>query len=204
MHTNLSPELLLSGYAMGCFPMAEDRNSMEINWYAPDPRGIIPLDQFHIPKNLAKLVRKQPFKVVSNDDFEGTMLGCADRESTWISDQIIEAYTTLHNLGYAHSIECWLNDELVGGLYGVSIGGAFFGESMFSRVRDASKVALVHLVYRMRAKGYVLLDTQFITPHLERFGAIEIPKAQYEHELKKAILVNVLPWDQPFEFDLLK
>lgn len=189
---------------MGCFPMAEGRNSKEINWYAPDPRGIIPLNQFHIPKNLLKLVRRQQFQVVSNKDFEGTMIGCADRESTWISDHIVEAYTTLHNLGYAHSIECWLNDELVGGLYGVALGGAFFGESMFSRARDASKVALVHLVYRMRAKGYVLLDTQFITPHLERFGAIEIPRGQYEHELKKAILVQTLPWDEPFEFDLLK
>ena len=181
--------------------MAEDRNSSQIHWYAPDPRGIIPLDQFHVSKTLAKLVRKEPFRVLSNKDFRGTMLGCAERETTWISDQIIEAYTTLHFLGYAHSIECWDDNELVGGLYGVALGGAFFGESMFSRVRDASKVALVHLVHRLRAKGYVLLDTQFITPHLERFGAIEIPKEQYERELKKAILVHVSPWEQSFEIN---
>ena len=202
MSTLLTPELLLSGYAMGCFPMAEERHSNEVNWYAPDPRGVIPLDQFHIPKTLRKLVRKRAFSVVSDKDFTGTMLGCAERENTWISDQIIEAYSALHILGYAHSIECWQEDQLVGGLYGVAIGGAFFGESMFSRARDASKVALVHLVHRLRAKGYILLDTQFITPHLVRFGAIEIPKEQYEDELRKAILVNVDPWDHVFELDL--
>lgn len=202
MLSSLTPELLISGYAMGCFPMAEDRNSSEINWYAPDPRGIIPLPEFHTPKTLAKLIRRDPFKIVTNVDFKGTMVGCAERESTWISDQIIEAYTTLNQLGYAHSIECWQQDQLVGGLYGVALGGAFFGESMFSRVRDASKVALVHLVHRLRAKGYVLLDTQFITPHLQRFGAIEIPREQYERELKKALSVHVITWEDPFEFDL--
>lgn len=202
MLSTLTPEMLLSGYAMGCFPMAEDRNSSVVNWYAPDPRGILPLSEFHVSKNLAKLVRRNSFQVATNVDFKGTMMGCADRENTWISDQIIDAYTKLHHLGYAHSIECWQNDQLVGGLYGVALGGAFFGESMFSRVRDSSKVALVHLVYRLRAKGYVLLDTQFITPHLERFGAIEIPREQYERELKKALSVHVITWEKPFDFVL--
>ena len=204
MSTTLTPQMLLSGYAQGCFPMAEERNSSKISWYAPDPRGIIPLHKFHIPKTLGKLVRQDRFRVVTNQDFRGTMMGCAERESTWISDDIIDAYTQLYTLGYAHSIECWVEDRLVGGLYGVALGGAFFGESMFSRVRDASKVALVHLVYRLRAKGYVLLDTQFTTPHLERFGAVEIPKELYERELKKALSVHVAPWDHPYQVDLLK
>ena len=197
MNTTLTPELLLAGYTIGCFPMADDRESSSINWYAPDPRAIIPLDSFHVPKNLIKVVRKNVFEVVTNRDFVATMVACADRENTWISNQIIEAYSALHHMGYAHSIECWQNNNLVGGLYGVAIGGAFFGESMFHRVTDASKVALVHLVHRLKFKGYTLLDTQFITSHLKRFGAIEISKEHYEGELKKAILVNVESWELP-------
>ena len=197
MNTTLTPELLLAGYKLGCFPMAQDRNSVEVDWYAPDPRAIIPLDSFHVSKNLIKVVKRKVFDVATNRDFVGTMLGCADRKDTWISDQIVDAYTGLHHMGLAHSIECWQNEELVGGLYGVAIGGAFFGESMFNRVTDASKVALVHLVHRLKSKGYTLLDTQFTTSHLRRFGAIEIPREEYERELKKAILVNVEAWGLP-------
>ena len=202
MHTALTPEMLLAGYTMGCFPMAEDRHSTEIHWYAPDPRAIIPLHAFHVPKTLAKLIRKKPFEVYSNRDFERVMRYCAERKSTWISEDIIQAYTTLHRMGFAHSIECWTRGELVGGLYGVSIGGAFFGESMFHRVKDASKVALVYLVERLCAKGYLLLDTQFITSHLKRFGAIEISRDQYENELKKAISVHVESWNNSGENEI--
>lgn len=195
MENRLTPEMLLYGYQVGAFPMAEDRDSSEIHWYAPDPRAILPLDALHVSKNLAKLVRQQKFEVVTNRDFEGVMRACADRKETWISDEILEAYVALHNMGFAHSIECWQNGELAGGLYGVAIAGAFFGESMFHRVRDASKVALVDLVRRLNEKGYTLLDTQFTTDHLKRFGVIEIPRDEYEDLLGQALEVHVLPWD---------
>lgn len=192
----LTPEMLLAGYKLGCFPMAEDRSSSVINWYAPDPRAILPFESFHVPRSLARLVRKKPFDVYMNRDFRGTIEECANRERTWISKDIIRAYVELHQMGHAHSIECWKKRELVGGLYGVSIGGAFFGESMFHRVRDASKVSLVYLVHTLRRKGYLLHDTQFSTPHLKRFGVIEIPRVRYEVELKKAIQVHVGRWGE--------
>lgn len=163
--------------------MADPDEGDAIYWYAPDPRAIIPLDTFYVSKNLAKLVRRGIFEIRYDTAFEAVMRGCANREKTWISEEIITAYTALHHLGFAHSVECWKDGHLAGGLYGVALGGAFFGESMFTRVRDASKVALVHLVERLQQNGFVLLDTQFITPHLARFGAVEIPRNEYERRL---------------------
>ncbi len=195
MHTELTPELLLRAYGMGVFPMADDREDGAVYWYAPDPRAVLPLDAFRAPKNLLKLVRQERFEVVSNRDFEGVMRACADRPATWISEEIVSAYTALHRRGKAHSIECWQDGLLVGGLYGVAMGGAFFGESMFSRERDASKVALVHLVRQLNALGYTLLDTQFTTPHLVRFGVIEIPRNAYERALQAALKVRPRPWE---------
>lgn len=166
----------------------------EIGWYAPDPRAVLPLKAFHVPKTLAKTVRQRPFEVVADRDFEGTMRACAapapGREGTWISDELVEAFVALHELGYAHSIECWQDGAFAGGLYGVALQGAFFGESMVTRVRDASKVALVHLVERLRAGGFVLLDTQMTTPHLARFGVVEVTRATFERRLAGALAVD--------------
>ncbi len=189
--------MLLYGYQIGVFPMAEDRDSENVQWFAPDPRAILPLDRFYVPKTLAKLVRQQKFEVVSDRDFRGVMEACAEREETWISDDIIHAYVALYEMGYAHSVECWLDGKLAGGLYGVAIGGAFFGESMFHRVRDASKVALVYLVNGLMQNNYLLLDTQFTTSHLERFGVIEIPRLEYEQKLAVALQQQVKPWQLP-------
>jgi leucyl/phenylalanyl-tRNA---protein transferase len=190
----LTPDVLLRAYAQGVFPMAEDRDDPEIFWVDPRMRGIIPLDQFHAPKRLARTVRSGKYTVTYDSDFEATMEGCAestnDRSKTWINDRIISLYTALHRMGYAHSIECRFDGELVGGLYGLSLGGAFFGESMFSRARDASKVALVHLIARLRGGGYTLLDTQFITDHLLQFGAAEITRDKYRRLLSNALKVD--------------
>lgn len=190
MPETLSPELLLSAYAQGVFPMADPDAGNAIYWYAPDPRAILPLDAFHISKNLRKLVRRGVFEVTTDRAFPDVMAACADRAETWISDEIIRAYTALHEHGFAHSVECWQGGALVGGLYGVALGGAFFGESMFHRARDASKVALVHLVERLRSGGFVLLDVQFTTPHLARFGVVEIPRTAYEARLAAALPVQ--------------
>lgn len=188
----LTPDLLLAAYQAGVFPMADADG--EIGWYAPDPRGVLPLDAVRVSTSLARTVRQGRFVVTTDTDFPGVVAACAEaapgREETWISDEIAEAYTGLHEIGFAHSVECWHKGVLVGGLYGVALGGAFFGESMFHRARDASKVALVHLVERLRAGGYVLLDTQMTTPHLERFGAVEIPRAEYERRLAEALHVR--------------
>ena len=185
----LDPQTLLSAYAQGVFPMA-DRGG-HIQFYTADPRGIIPLDAFHVPQSLRQLMRKSPppFEIRINGDFAATMRGCmvSHPGGTWISEGLIEAYTALHDLGFAHSVEAWKGEDLVGGLYGVSLGGAFFGESMFHRQRDASKVCLVHLVERLRNRGYELLDTQATTPHLGRFGAIDIPAAEYLRRLRQAL-----------------
>ncbi len=187
----LTADLLLRAYAQGIFPMGEDRDDPEIFWVDPPRRGVIPLQGFHVPKRLARTVAADPFEVVCDRDFEGVMRACAEpamnRERSWINDTIIGLYTELHRRGQAHSVECRQDGELVGGLYGVSIGAAFFGESMFSRATDASKVALVHLVGRLCAGGYRLLDTQFITKHLAQFGAIEISRFRYRHLLEDAI-----------------
>ena len=185
----LTPELLLSAYRIGVFPMADPDG--EIGWYAPDPRAVLPLDRFHVPKTLAKTVRQRVFEVAVDRDFEGTVRACAapapGREETWISDEIVAAYVALHRAGYAHSVECWRGGAFAGGLYGVALGGAFFGESMVSRQRDASKVALVALVDRLRAGGFGLLDTQMTTPHLARFGVVEVPRAEFERQLAVAL-----------------
>lgn len=190
----LRPDLLLHTYRLGLFPMADPDQGGEVYWMDPDPRGIIPLDAFHVPKNLRKLVRRAPFEITVDRDFEVVMRACAEptpgRESTWISEEFVEVYTALHRRGAAHAVECRQEGRLVGGLYGVAIGGAFFGESMFSRVTDASKVALVALVACLRRGGFTLLDTQFVTPHLEQFGAVAIPQAIYKQRLAAALAVE--------------
>jgi leucyl/phenylalanyl-tRNA--protein transferase len=181
--TKLGPDELLKAYAAGVFPMARSAHAQGIFWVDPDARGILPLNGFHVPKRLARTVRQDVFSVRINAQFARVMELCAeaapDRPSTWINAKIRSLYTELHRLGHAHSVEAYQGEELVGGLYGVSLKGAFFGESMFARARDASKVALVHLVAHLRRKGFTLLDTQFITRHLVQFGAIEIPRADY-------------------------
>jgi len=187
----LTPEILLRAYAEGLFPMAERRGDPTLYWVSPEKRGIIPLDGFYVPHRLARTVRSGQFVVTADQAFRDVMQACAapapGREETWINGEILRLYTALHAGGHAHSIECWQAGELVGGLYGVRLGAAFFGESMFSRARDASKVALVHLVKGLRRGGFVLLDTQFITAHLARFGAIEIAREQYLLKLADAL-----------------
>jgi leucyl/phenylalanyl-tRNA---protein transferase len=158
-----------------------------IEWFSPDPRAILPLDKFHIPHTLERVVRRKSFEIRINVSFAEVMQQCARRPETWINDEIIESYTRLHQLGFAHSVEAWQNDELAGGLYGVAIGGAFFGESMFHHVREASKMALRALVERLRERRFTLLDTQWLTPHLQKFGAIEIPRHYYLHRLSSAV-----------------
>ncbi|MCB8967741.1 MAG: leucyl/phenylalanyl-tRNA--protein transferase [Ardenticatenaceae bacterium] len=188
----LTPSLLLSAYTQGIFPMAHDDG--EIYWYQPDPRAILPLTTFHVPRRLQRTVQQNVYQMHMDTAFEAVMRFCAaaapEREQTWISEEIIAVYTHLHYLGFAHSVESWLNGKLVGGLYGVAIGGFFAGESMFSRERDASKVALVHLVNHLRAHGFLLLDVQFMTEHLRRFGAVEIPDQLYQKHLAQALQVR--------------
>ena len=181
----IEPELLLQGYRLGVFPMAMEDDS--IAWFSPDPRAILPLDRFHVPHDLRRVQRKQTFEIKIDHSFSEVIRGCAQRKDTWISREIIESYEKLHELGYAHSVETWSEGKLAGGLYGVALGGAFFGESMFHRVRDASKIALLALVEHLQARKFVLLDTQWITPHLAQFGAIEITREQYLHALTRAV-----------------
>jgi len=187
----LTPEILLRAYAEGLFPMAERRGDPTLYWVSPEKRGVIPLDGFHVPRRLARTIRSGAFTVTADRAFRAVMEACAapgpGREESWINSEILRLYTALHIGGHAHSIECWRDNRLVGGLYGVRLGAAFFGESMFSRARDASKVALVALVEGLRRGGFVLLDTQFITAHLARFGAIEIPRQQYLRRLHEAL-----------------
>lgn len=187
----VTPELVLRAYRAGLFPMAERRDGDRLFWLDPELRGILPLDAFHLPKRLARTALSERFTVTINQDFAGTMKGCAEatreRPDTWINPDIERLFGALHRLGHAHSVETRQAGALVGGLYGVALGGAFFGESMFSRVRDASKVALVHLVARLRLTGFTLLDTQFVTEHLSRFGAVEIPRSQYRRMLAAAL-----------------
>jgi len=185
----LEPQHLLSAYAQGVFPMA-DRFG-RIQFYTADPRGIFPLDQFHVPQSLRQFMRKDPppFEIRINSDFEATMRGCmtGHEGGTWINNDLIRAYSELHHLGFAHSVEAWADGQLAGGLYGVSLGAAFFGESMFHRQRDASKVCLVHLVDRLKERGFELLDTQATTDHLRRFGATDIPADEYLLKLRRAL-----------------
>src|ERR1700704_5242600 len=198
----LTPDILLKAYAAGIFPMAETADDPELFWVDPRWRGVIPLDAFHVPRRLRRVVRQGHFTVRCDTAFEAGMRGCAEasdkRPNTWINDEILQLYAGLFARGAAHSVECWHEGELAGGLYGVSLGAAFFGESMFSRVTDASKVALVHLVARLRLGRYRLLDTQFLTPHLAQFGAIEISRARYHRLLAEALRYRgVFPRDLP-------
>ena len=196
----LTPDLLLRAYAIGIFPMAESRNDHDLHWIDPEQRGILPLDDVHIPRRLKKQVRQAPYDVTINQDFEGVIDGCREitstRQDSWINPQIRQLYIALHKLGFAYSIDVWQRDDpsspeggrrLVGGLYGVALAGAFFGESMFSRARDASKIALVHLMARLKAGGFTLLDTQFTNPHLEQFGVLEIDRDDFKTMLENAL-----------------
>ncbi|PEN13597.1 leucyl/phenylalanyl-tRNA--protein transferase [Longibacter salinarum] len=192
---SLTPALLLRAYSNGVFPMG-DEDTGAIRWYAPNPRGILPLDAFHTPQNLQRRVERGEFTVTSDVVFDDVIRACADRTRTWITEPIIRVYSKLHHMGFAHSVEAWKDDELAGGLYGVALGGAFFGESMFYRVSNASKVALVHLVRQLRAGGYTLLDTQYSNSHLEQFGAIEIPREEYEVLLTDALGVDTTWWPE--------
>ncbi len=182
----ITPELLRRAYAAGVFPMGDSTRREEVLWFDPPARGILPLESFHIPARLAKTLKQGGYEVRLDHDFRAVMEACA-RPDTWITGPIIEAYVALHREGGAHSLEIWREGRLTGGLYGVSLGAAFFGESMFSRETDASKIALVHLVARLRAGGFHLLDTQFVTDHLARFGAAEIPRAEYQRRLAAAL-----------------
>ncbi len=188
---HITPELLLRAYAVGVFPMAEDASATELLWFDPVNRGILPLDGLHISRSLRKVIRAGVFQVTVNQAFGEIIDLCAspapDRPRTWINPEIRDLYCRLHRMGFVHSVECWQGEELCGGLYGVALGGGFFGESMVSRKPDASKVALVHLVARLRAGGFSLLDTQFVTDHLRRMGACEIPRAVYKDRLAVAL-----------------
>lgn len=191
----ITPELLLEAYRCGIFPMAESATSKSLHWYEPEWRGVLPLEAFHVPRSLAKDVRRSDFIVTANKAFSEVMQACAaparGRETTWINADIHALYGALHAQGNAHSIEVWSEGALVGGLYGVSLGAAFFGESMFHRATNASKIALVHLVARLKLAGYRLLDTQFVTEHLTQFGAIEVHKATYQNLLRQATTADV-------------
>ncbi|MEP0940562.1 MAG: leucyl/phenylalanyl-tRNA--protein transferase [Rhizobiaceae bacterium] len=190
----ITPQVLLKAYSCGIFPMAEGADDPGMFWVEPDMRGTIPLDDFHVPRRLARTYRQQPYDIRIDSAFGDVLRLCAEhtpnRQETWINGRIAKLYNELHQMGHCHSVECWQDETLVGGLYGVSLGGAFFGESMFSRARDASKIALVHLVERMNAGSYVLLDTQFNTEHLQQFGTIEIPKREYAFLLDDALSVE--------------
>ncbi len=189
--TDITPDLMLRAYRAGLFPMAETRDGARLYWLDPENRGVLPLNAFHLPRRLLRTVLSGRFAITCDADFAGAIAGCAarraGREDTWINHDIERLFQALHDAGHAHSVEAWRDGRLVGGLYGIAIGGAFFGESMFSEETDASKVTLVHLVARLRLGGFRLLDTQFITAHLARFGAIEIPRAAYRVLLTEAI-----------------
>ncbi len=185
----IDPQFLCTAYCNGYFPMADSKTG-EISWYSPDPRTIFDLNEFHIPRSLKLTLKKEEFEVHVNKQFEEVIRACAEREETWISETIIQSYSQLHQLGYAHSVETWKDGKLVGGLYGVALCGAFFGESMFSRITDASKIALVYLVKRLKEREFTLLDTQYLTPHLERFGAREIPRSDYMKRLETSLNIT--------------
>ena len=187
--SSINPEFLLQAYRIGIFPMAMEQG--EIGWFSPDPRGVIPLESFHQTKSLKRVVASKKFEIRINSSFSEVIDGCAERDETWIDETVRESYISLSANGYAHSVEAWYEGELAGGLYGVAIGGAFFGESMFSRKSDASKVALVALVEHLNRRQFILLDTQWTTPHLRKFGAVDIPKSDYIKKLNKAIRLDV-------------
>jgi leucyl/phenylalanyl-tRNA--protein transferase len=202
----VTPDTLLRAYAAGIFPMAESAQATELHWFDPPVRALIPLDTLHVPKRLRRTIRKKPYEVRLNTAFDGVMRACAapapDRSTTWINAEILRLYNALHRRGHAHSVETWQDGKLVGGLYGVSLGGSFFGESMFSHKTDASKIALVYLVALLRASGFTLLDTQFQTTHLAQFGTHEITRANYHHLLKESIKLKTR-LQQPADWDYL-
>lgn len=183
----LTPELLLTAYASGIFPMSESRSDPEVYWVDPRSRGILPLDGFHISRSLARRIRRKSFTVTANADLAGVLDGCADRPETWINPTIRQLTEALFESGHAHTVEVWRDGTIIGGVYGITLGGAFFGESMFSRASDGSKIALTWLIDHLRRTGFQLFDTQFITPHLARLGAIEIPRSEYRKRLAEAI-----------------
>jgi leucyl/phenylalanyl-tRNA--protein transferase len=195
-HVQVTADLILRAYRLGLFPMAETREGDRLYWLDPEQRGILPLDRFHLPRRLLRTVLSDRYEVSANENFAAVIAACAEpapgRLDTWINPMIERLFTELHESGHAHSVEVWQDDTLVGGLYGVALGGAFFGESMFSRARDTSKVALAHLVARLRLGGFTLLDTQFVTSHLSQFGATEVPRAAYKALLEKAVAVDAL------------
>ena len=183
----LTLQMVMQAYAQGIFPMAESADDLVVHWVRPQRRGILPLDNFHISRSLSKAIRRCDYQIRTNTDFKGVMEGCADRPKTWINPQIFEVFGGLHRMGLAHSLEVWRDGRLIGGTYGLALGRAFFAESMFSRERDASKIALAWLVHRLRAGGFVLCDTQFLTPHLASLGGQEISAAEYMRRLSAAL-----------------
>ena len=189
--SGLTPEIVLKAYALGVFPMGEDRHDPSLHWIDPDMRGILPLDTVHVPKRLARTIRSDRYTVHVDAAFQAVIAACAEpasgRRSTWINDEIFSLYGQLHEMGRAHSVECWRDEQLVGGLYGVSLGAVFFGESMFSREPATSQVALMHLVARLKWGSFQLLDVQFVTRHLARFGAVEISRGLYRSALAAAL-----------------
>lgn len=191
IQVELTPQVLLKAYACGIFPMAESADDPGLYWIEPEARGILPLGRFHIPRRLQRTVRRDVYEIHIDGDFEAVIAGCAEavpgRAKTWINARIRQLYADLYELGHCHTVEAWSDGRLVGGLYGVRLGGAFFGESMFTRARDASKVALVHLVARLKVGGFRLLDSQFTTEHLKQFGAVDVDRRQYHHLLERAI-----------------
>lgn len=195
----LTPELLLRAYASGIFPMAESRWDPSLFWVDPRMRGVLPLDGFHVSRSLARRMRKGDYRVSLNEDFARVVSACAERADTWISFEIESLYSALHGMGHAHSLEIWEDDVLAGGVYGVSLGGAYFGESMFSDRTDGSKLALAHLTHHLRACGFTLFDTQFITPHLARLGAIEIPRREYRAHLRDALEIDASIHGKPLD-----
>ena len=190
----LTPQMLLNAYSQGVFPMAESRNSNTLKWFDPEWRGVFFLNSIHIPKKLAKKIKKNPFKIYFNKNFSEVIHGCSsykiNRELTWINDEIIEIYTLLFELGFVYTVEAWENNNLVGGLYGVTLGGIFFGESMFSLVTDSSKISLMYLFHMLKKSGYMMVDTQYYTEHLGTFGAKKIHRTRYKKLLKEAICIK--------------
>jgi leucyl/phenylalanyl-tRNA--protein transferase len=203
----ITPELMLRAYRIGLFPMAESRDARTLYWLDPEQRGVIPLEGFHMPRRLARRVRQAPYRITANHAFAEVLTQCAapraSSSESWINGEIRALFLALHAQGHAHSIEAWADDQLVGGLYGVSLGAAFFGESMFSRADDASKIALVHLVARLRLGGFTLLDAQFQTPHLAQFGTEELPRTLYKQRLSVAVEASARFPDAPDEAALL-
>jgi len=187
MNEGFTSDILINAYSQGYFPMAEEKG--EIYWHCPDPRAIIPLENIKKPRSLTKYSRKNDFKYSVNSDFEFVIRACSDRKATWISDEIIEVYLDLHRKGFAHSVETWSGEKIVGGLYGISLGGAFFGESMFNTENDAAKAAFYYLAEYLKSRGFILLDSQYINPFTEQLGAVEILKDEYMKKLEQALII---------------